>query len=322
MINISFLNWYPDFDTDTTKKTGHFSLISNILKQIGCDFKVTKPSIAHVIFFSCFGNFNEVKKYPNAVSILIVHEPRIIFNRNMKEILSIYNYYIGYPTDDDYSREEGRRVLLFPFWLTEYDFYDDESDVYNYIDDNVSKSTWNIHERSLLGCMIARSDFGRLRKRMFNLLQDVGIRLDCPSKVCNNQSSIEERGLTKDTYLRKYVFNICPENNAQNNYITEKIFHCCMNGCIPVYFGPRNFKNCIETEILNLNRVVMYDASSVHDVVNTCNILKNMCMNFDTKLVPFFDQPIFKSTATSTIRKQIEQFRHFLKTVIGKLGGI
>lgn len=51
MINISFLNWYPDFDTDTTKKTGHFSLISNILKQIGCDFKVTKPSIAHVIFF-------------------------------------------------------------------------------------------------------------------------------------------------------------------------------------------------------------------------------------------------------------------------------
>lgn len=321
MINISFLNWYPGFDTDTKKKTGHFSLIYNMLKQIGCDFKVTKPSIAHVIFFSCFGNFNEVKKYPNAVSILIVHEPRIIFNRNMKEILSVYNYYIGYPTDDDYSREEGR-VLLFPFWLTEYDFYNDKSEVYRYIEDNVSKSDWRIHERSRLGCLISRSDFGGLRKRMFKLLEDAGIRLDCPSKVCNNESSIEERGLTKDEYLRKYVFNICPENNAQNNYVTEKIFHCCMNGCIPVYFGPRNFKNCIETEILNLNRVVIYDASNVDDVVNTCNILKNMCINFDTKLVPFFYQPIFKSTATSTIRKQIEQFRHFLKTIVGKLGGI
>lgn len=81
-------------------------------------------------------------------------------------------------------------------------------------------------------------------------------------------------------------------------------------------------KTALETDILNLNRVVMYDASKVDDVVNTCNILKNMCMNFDTKLVPFFDQPIFKSTATSTIRKQIEQFRHFLKTIVGKLGGI
>lgn len=318
MINISFLNWCVGFDTDTSRKTGHFSIVYNVLTQIGCEFQITKPSIAHVIFFSCFGDFNEVKTYPKAISILIIHEPKIIFNHSMKDILSIYNYYIGYPTDDEYSHEEGR-VLLFPNWLTHYDFYNEQSDVYKYINNNVCNSEWKIHERSLLGCMIARTDFGGLRERIFKSLAKVGIRLDCPSKVCNNEPTIEKRGLTKDEYLRKYMFNVCPENNAQNNYVTEKIFHCCMNGCIPVYFGPRNFENCIESEIINLNRVVMYDATAVDDVVNTCNTIRSMCLQFDEKLVPFFQQAIFKPTATPTILKQMEHFRNFLKTIVNKI---
>jgi hypothetical protein len=322
MINISFLNFWPNFNTKTTSINGlssndgeHFCVLYNILNQIGCDFQVTNPSIAHVIFYSCFGNLNIVKNYPNAISILIFHEPKILFNYSMKYILSIYDYHIGYPTDGEYLGKEDR-VLLSPLWLWIYDFYNDQSDVYKYINNNICKSEWKLHDRSLLGCMISRSDHFGFRKRLFKLLCNAGIHLDCPSKVCNNQPSIESIGSTKDQYLSKYIFNFCPENNSQKNYVTEKIFHCCMNGCVPVYFGPRNFKDSIEGKIFNLNRIIIYDASNVEDVVNTCNVLSDMCINFDTKLLPLFEQPIFLPTATSTIKNQIKILRNFLKKII------
>ena len=44
----------------------------------------------------------------------------------------------------------------------------------------------------------------------------------------------------KEEALRDYMFSITIENDAYNNYFTEKITDCFANGTIPVYWGSPN----------------------------------------------------------------------------------
>jgi hypothetical protein len=37
--------------------------------------------------------------------------------------------------------------------------------------------------------------------------------------------------------LSNYYFNICFENTSHDNYITEKIWHSIIGGCLPIYYG-------------------------------------------------------------------------------------
>lgn len=49
----------------------------------------------------------------------------------------------------------------------------------------------------------------------------------------------------EDVYKR-YKFAICYENSiGSDGYISEKIFDCFFNGCVPIYLGEKNIKNYI-----------------------------------------------------------------------------
>lgn len=51
------------------------------------------------------------------------------------------------------------------------------------------------------------------------------------------------RGFTpnKQKTLRQYDFNLCFENCDEDGYITEKIFHALIAGCVPLYWGGGKF---------------------------------------------------------------------------------
>ncbi len=54
---------------------------------------------------------------------------------------------------------------------------------------------------------------------------------------------------TKKEVLKNYKFYICYENTRDiNGYITEKIFDCFMEGCVPIYWGSQNVTKYIPTE--------------------------------------------------------------------------
>lgn len=50
----------------------------------------------------------------------------------------------------------------------------------------------------------------------------------------------------KDVFLKNFKFSICYENTKElPGYITEKIFDCFHNGCIPIYWGAPNITDHI-----------------------------------------------------------------------------
>lgn len=53
--------------------------------------------------------------------------------------------------------------------------------------------------------------------------------------------SYRGKAVDKNEILRNSKFSFCYENSRNlSNYITEKIFDCLVNGCIPVYWGADN----------------------------------------------------------------------------------
>lgn len=57
----------------------------------------------------------------------------------------------------------------------------------------------------------------------------------------------------KAEVLSKYKYAICYENmlgvNGFSGYITEKIHHCFMSGCVPIYLGANNIEKYISKEL-------------------------------------------------------------------------
>lgn len=79
-------------------------------------------------------------------------------------------------------------------------------------------------------------------------------RVDCPGKVPNNMhaGSIEPCFGNwidgKLNFIKDYRFTIAFENEANPDYITEKIFHPLLVGSIPIYWGAQDISNYFSPE--------------------------------------------------------------------------
>lgn len=85
--------------------------------------------------------------------------------------------------------------------------------------------------------LIARHDRSGIRAGIVNSLASIG-RIDCAgSWLTNDRSLVDEFKDDKESYLRQYKFNICPENTVAAGYVTEKLFQSFLSGCVPIYCG-------------------------------------------------------------------------------------
>lgn len=75
-------------------------------------------------------------------------------------------------------------------------------------------------------------------------------------------------GTSKISILNKYNFNLCFENTAAHNYMTEKIWDSIENYCLPIYYG----KNTNVYEIFPKNSFIDYaDFKSQEELFNFIN---------------------------------------------------
>ncbi len=158
------------------------------------------------------------------------------------------------------------------------------SDINNYV-----KKT-NILEKNKC-CMIFSHDHGNTRKPIYNELIKF-INIDCPGKLLNNCSNEELNKMGNAEYIKKYIFNICPENFICNfnGYITEKLMNCCMGGAIPIYCG---YFDEIDGMIFNKDRIIFFNKDNVKDCIDKILTL----MNNKQLLISFYQQDIFMPTA-------------------------
>jgi hypothetical protein len=148
-------------------------------------------------------------------------------------------------------------------------------------------------------CLINSHDIKNSRTPIYKLIIKKKINIVCPGKLFNNTSNEELNSIGKQEYLKKFIFNICPENTKTlpNGYITEKLLECCKSGCIPIYCG--SFDD-IDTKIFNKNRILFYDYEVKESIINCCIKVKEL-LNDKNKLKTFYKQPPFMDTAYNTL---------------------
>ena len=147
--------------------------------------------------------------------------------------------------------------------------------------------------------MVARSDYGGLRKVFVDECIKSGIQIKCPSSLCNNDKTDIRGGPSKKmAYIKNFIFNACPENSFADGYCTEKLFQAIYCGCIPIYWGdPEN------ESFFNKERIIYCHGGAKNTIPFIKELLKD-----DVKLEKMFLKPLFNKNALTEIDKYVAKF--------------
>ena len=269
----------------------------DILLSHNIEFKLCEniDELDYIIFGCFILNYGEKKKllnYPSHIKkILYITEALSVFYHVTWDLFlnGYFNYISG-------SIQNNSNTLYYklPLYIIYFDYKNANfyNDVNNYVLNQDISSKKNI-------CIINSHDIKNSRTPIYNSLLSKGVDIVCPGKLFNNASNEELNSIGKQEYLKRFIFNICPENTKTlpNGYITEKLLECCKSGCIPIYCG--SFDD-IDEKIFNKNRIIFYDYESEESITNCCIKVIEL-LNDKNKLETFYKQHPFIDTAYDTL---------------------
>lgn len=127
-------------------------------------------------------------------------------------------------------------------------------------------------------------------------------KVSCPGKFRHNDDTLlKDFNDDKMEYLKRFYFNICPENSNAMGYVTEKLFHCISAGCIPIYWGSYNNP---EPDVLNKDAIIFWSSD---EQKNKASLKLISDLYESPKLMnDFLSQPRLLPTAEEYIYNQMD----------------
>jgi hypothetical protein len=207
----------------------------------------------------------------------------------------------------DYVEQEN--AMRFPYWLeAAFEIKATKASVeervkqYNYAD---------LTNRNKVCAFVCRYDYFGDRAQIADLVERV-MPVSYPSDFLHNDDDM--RGKYKNdkiTYLRDFQFNLCPENSNNKGYVTEKIFHAIMAGCVPIYWGNEGYP---EPEILNPKAIIYLDKAHPEEGLALLKKLHEDLKAYEE----FASQPRFLPGAAEKIYAYYERLDAKLKEILSK----
>jgi len=160
------------------------------------------------------------------------------------------------------------RSIYFPLWIMLFDWFGSESTELlplNQYEELCSCRHKEKIDGRLDRCAILIGNMTPERQRCINALQRV-IPCDLYGRAFSRP--IPDGYNNKLDILRKYRFHYCDENTAMPGYVTEKLVHAALAGCIPIY-------NSINASIPGIvNRSCFIDSNDLHSMMANIRIAK------------------------------------------------
>ena len=243
----------------------YFLIIKNILKKYNIDIVYSdyKPDIE---LFSVEGDRKLIELSNAKIKIFETGEP--VLNGFLKgyedNCLSFTDLSIGFNHLNNLSYVRFPLYFFYMFeaanLLSDINFHIKEDNILLKPNkDNILKRINYInnikYNKTKFAAFINKWDPSKTRLPIYNAVSKID-NINCPGLFMHNDDALRnEYNDDKLEYLKQFKFNICPENCVEDGYITEKMIHSFMTGCIPIWNGDKN----IEGDVINKNAVLYWE---------------------------------------------------------------
>ena len=226
-IKIAFLDWYPGFNENHI----YVRLLS---RALGCRVKVTDLERAEIILVGPYGQAkNYLHKKPSQIIIYGSGENTRPDYRFCDLSLTL-----------DICTYNGKNVRI-PAWAGEFDFWGDfPNAIYSQAETEQILAT---NQPLFVGTFEIDKPliaiFSTYEQNRISVLMSLENKFANISKVGklwgNGEACRDSESLfaAKREFLRGYTMNLCFENSIAPGYVTEKILHARMAGCLALTYA-------------------------------------------------------------------------------------
>ena len=239
-------------------------------------------------FYSVFGDRAILDKTETEINVFYTAE-----NLKVKNYFDYLDHYLTNGKIDlalGFEYFEHEKYVRFPNWMDVFFLKTNEvKEVCNRL------RFPNVENKDRFASCVASHGKG-LRESIIDSLNSIE-QVSCPGKFRHNDDSlINQYNDDKLEYLKRFQFNICPENSNALGYVTEKLFQAISVGCIPIYWGSYNRP---ELDVLNQDAIIFWNPEGDNtDAIKLINDLHH-----SPKLMKeFLSQPRLLSTADEHIQ--------------------
>lgn len=286
VIRLAFCDMWADFNCD-------HNLFVGALKTAGVKF-IKDLIHPNLVIFGPFGKEHEKFKFINKIYYTGENLPPITDNIDVK-----INIGFSYDKSENYFR--------MPNWLLELNLFG--------IDENLAKNPYPFNPKLLFRkkdtlrnkfCIfVASRPMCNERNTIFNTVSRYK-KVDSAGTVFNNSEWVPSGPggsggqQAKIKAFENYKFAIVGENSKSDGYVTEKLLHAKLGGCVPIYWGDPS----VNLEFEKGSFLNAADFASEEDLLNRIAYLDTN----DSAWVTIANMPLIKETKISLWKDKILNF--------------
>ena len=267
---IAFIDMWPGFNCSTN------FIIDSLHHVKGIAYGTMEPDLV------IFGPYsNQWKEIPHSI-------PKVFFSAEN------YNGMYAAPEDDSISLfltscpiEDDKHIYI-PTWITFIDWLSD-SKVLEESNDNpiripvhfaMTPHPIPFEKREKFCAFVVSNPICNLRNEIFKTVHEYK-HVDSGGALYNNiggQLSLKYPGggcgdISKYRFFEQHKFTISFENSQSSGYITEKVLHSKMAGCIPIYWGDKD--DFVPGSIVNVSNIS--DPCKILDIIKKLEDNPRLC---------------------------------------------
>lgn len=290
---ICFINFWNTFNYNN-------NFITSLFEKYKIEFVITSKDDADILIV---GTFIDKEDYDfilncNKIKFLYITEP---ISKIYCHAYSLFKSEIFHLVFGCIENNIEKNFCKFPLYLLYSDYYY-KNNKFNEINDSINnfKEDDSFLKNKKFCVLINSHDNFGTRTKIYNNIKLIE-NIDCPGKLFNNCSNSELNSIGNIEFIKKYIFNICPENTRCefNGYITEKLMNSCLATAIPIYYG---YFDDIDERIFNKERIIFFDTNDQKSIEDTYNFVNKLYNNKD-EMKKFYFQKIFKDNACEVINE-------------------
>jgi GR25 family glycosyltransferase involved in LPS biosynthesis len=224
-IQLAFMDMWVDFQPN-------HNMIVSALRHRNIKFELNSVT-PNLIIFGPFGEDNMREKWRHVKKIFYTGES---LNPLLRDDIVLN---IGFRRNLTFS------YFRFPIWMTELNWFDEDPNSFkNPVPFSLEllKTGRGASERNKFCAFVVSNPNSVERNTIYNILSRYKT-VDSAGRLFNNKEHIKSgpggSGGQKDKveFYKEYKFVLACENSRSNGYLTEKLLHAKLAGCVPIYWG-------------------------------------------------------------------------------------